>query len=79
MGMRLYVGRLADSVTDSTLQALFGEFGLVRSAQVTMNLYTGHSQGFGFVEMGTQAEAQAAIVGLHRKMVEGRRLSVSET
>jgi RNA recognition motif-containing protein len=78
MGRKLYVGNLAYSVTDSSLQQMCGAFGTVQSAQVIMDRDTGRSKGFGFVEMGTDQEAQAAITGLNGKEIEGRTLTVNE-
>src|SRR6266567_6446875 len=78
MGKKLYVGNLAFSVTDADLERLFGEFGTVQSAQVIMDRDTGRSKGFGFVEMKSDQEAQAAITGLNGKDVEGRALTVNE-
>jgi RNA recognition motif-containing protein len=78
MGRKLYVGNLAYSVTDSTLEQMFAAFGTVQSAQVIMDRDTGRSKGFGFVEMGSDQEAQAAITGLNGKDVDGRSLTVNE-
>ncbi len=78
MGKKLYVGNLPYGVTDSDLQQLFGAHGTVQSAQVIMDRDTGRSKGFGFVEMSTDAEAQAAIAELNGKEVEGRALTVNE-
>jgi RNA recognition motif-containing protein len=78
MGKKLYVGNLVYAVTDSTLSQLFEAYGTVQSAQVIMDRDTGRSKGFGFVEMGSDAEAQAAIQGLNGKDVEGRALTVNE-
>jgi RNA recognition motif-containing protein len=78
MGKKLYVGNLSYSVGDSELQQLFAGFGTVSSAQVIMDRETGRSKGFGFVEMGTDQEAQAAIAGCNGKEVEGRALNVNE-
>ncbi len=72
MGKKLYVGNLTYGVTDSTLSQLFEAHGTVQSAQVIMDRDTGRSKGFGFVEMGSDAEAQAAIQALNGKEVEGR-------
>ena len=74
MGRKLYVGNLTYGVTASDLEKLFEPFGTVQSAQVIMDRDTGRSKGFGFVEMGTDQEAQAAIAGLHDKESDGRRL-----
>lgn len=78
MGMRLYVGNLAYSVTSQSLETLFGEFGHVKSAQVVQDRDTGRSKGFGFVEMNDNGQAQAAIAGLNLKEVDGRSLTVNE-
>jgi RNA recognition motif-containing protein len=78
MGKKLYVGNLTYGVTDSTLQQIFSAHGTVQSAQVIMDRDTGRSKGFGFVEMGSDAEAQAAIAALNGKEVEGRSLTVNE-
>jgi RNA recognition motif-containing protein len=78
MGKKLYVGNLSFGVTDSTLAQLFEAHGTVQSAQVIMDRDTGRSKGFGFVEMGSDAEAQAAIQALNGKDVEGRALTVNE-
>ena len=78
MGRKLYVGNLSYGVTDSDLSTMFGAHGTVESAQVIMDRDTGRSKGFGFVEMKTDQEAQAAIAGLNGKEVEGRALTVNE-
>jgi RNA recognition motif-containing protein len=78
MGKKLYVGNLTYDVTDSALEQLFAAHGTVRSAQVIMDRDTGRSKGFGFVEMGSDQEAQAAIAALNGKMVGGRSLTVNE-
>ena len=78
MGRKLYVGNLAYGITDSDLERIFGEHGTVQSAQVIMDRDTGRSKGFGFVEMGADAEAQAAITALNGTEVEGRTLTVNE-
>ena len=78
MGRKLYVGNLSYGTTDSTLEQLFAEYGTVQSAQVIVDRDTGRSKGFGFVEMGSDQEAQAAIKGLSEKEVDGRRLTVNE-
>jgi RNA recognition motif-containing protein len=67
MGKKLYVGNLSYDVSDSELQQLFEQFGTVQSAQVIMDRDTGRSKGFGFVEMGSDQEAQAAIAALDGK------------
>ena len=78
MGKKLYVGNLTYGVTDAALEQLFAPFGTVQSAQVIMDRDTGRSKGFGFVEMGSDQEAQAAIAGLSGKQVGGRSLTVNE-
>src|SRR5271154_22803 len=78
MGRKLYVGNLAYSVNDGDLQQMFAAHGTVQSAQVIMDRDTGRSKGFGFVEMGTDQEAQAAITALNGKEMEGRALTVNE-
>ena len=78
VGRKLYVGNLAYQVGDADLEQLFAGFGLVESAQVIMDRDTGRSKGFGFVEMSSEAEAQAAIQGLQDHEVNGRRLTVNE-
>ena len=78
MGKKLYVGNLSWGVTDSQLQDMFTPYGAVVSAQVIMDRDTGRSKGFGFVEMGTDQEAQAAITGMHGQVIEGRPLTVNE-
>jgi RNA recognition motif-containing protein len=75
---QLYVGNLAYSVDKSSLEELFGDFGTVTSAQVIMDRETGRSKGFGFVEMGSDQEAQSAISALNGKSVDGRNLTVNE-
>ncbi len=78
MGNKLYVGNLAYSVDDAALQQLFAGFGTVASAKVIMDRDSGRSKGFGFVEMGSDQEAQAAISAMNGKEVEGRALTVNE-
>src|SRR5205085_2188144 len=78
MGKKLYVGNLPYGVGDSDLEQMFGAHGTVQSAQVIMDRDTGRSKGFGFVEMGSDDEAQAAIAALNGKEVDGRRLTVNE-
>jgi len=78
MGKKLYVGNLTYGVSDSDLQQLFEPHGTVQSAQVIMDRDTGRSKGFGFVEMGSDQEAQAAIAALNGKEVDGRSLTVNE-
>jgi cold-inducible RNA-binding protein len=78
VGNNLYVGNLAYETTDSDLQSLFGSHGTVQSAQVIMDRNTGHSKGFGFVEMDSGEQAQAAITALNGQEVNGRALTVNE-
>lgn len=78
MGTKLYVGNLPYSIDKSRLEEMFADFGNVTSAQVIMDRETGRSKGFGFVEMGSDQEAQAAISGLNGKGLEGRNLTVNE-
>jgi RNA recognition motif-containing protein len=78
MGNKLYVGNLPYSVRDEDLQQAFGEFGQVSSAKVMMERDTGRSKGFGFVEMGSDAEAQQAINGMNGQSLGGRSLVVNE-
>ena len=78
MGNKLYVGNLAYSVRDDSLQQAFSQFGHVTSAKVMMDRETGRSKGFGFVEMGSDAEAQAAINGMNGQPLEGRAVVVNE-
>jgi hypothetical protein len=78
MGNKLYVGNLAYSVRDESLQGAFSQFGTVTSAKVMMDRETGRSKGFGFVEMGSDAEAQAAINGMNGQPLEGRPIVVNE-
>jgi hypothetical protein len=78
MGNKLYVGNLAYSVRDESLQEAFGQFGTVTSAKVMMDRDTGRSKGFGFVEMGSDAEAQSAINGMNGQALEGRAIVVNE-
>ncbi len=77
MSNKLYVGNLAYTVRDEDLQQQFSAFGQVQSAKVMMERDTGRSKGFGFVEMGSADEAQAAIAGLHGTNVAGRDLTVN--
>lgn len=78
MGNKLYVGNLAYSVRDDSLQQAFAQFGNVTSAKVMMDRETGRSKGFGFVEMGSDAEAHAAINGMNGQQLEGRPIVVNE-
>jgi len=78
MGKKLYVGNLGYGVTDSDLVKMFEPHGSVASSQVIMDRETGRSKGFGFVEMGSDQEAQAAIAALNGQEVDGRSLTVNE-
>ena len=78
MGNKLYVGNLPYSVRDEDLQQSFSQFGAVTSAKVMMERDTGRSKGFGFVEMGSDAEAQAAINGMNGQSMGGRSVVVNE-
>ena len=78
MGKKLYVGNLTYGVTDGDLQTMFAAHGTVQSAQVVMDRDTGRSKGFGFVEMGSDQEAQAAIAAMNGKEIDGRALTVNE-
>jgi RNA recognition motif-containing protein len=78
MGNKLYVGNLTYGTDDAALTSILSAFGTVQSAQVIIDRDTGRSKGFGFVERGSDGEAQAAIAGLHGQEVEGRTLTVNE-
>jgi RNA recognition motif-containing protein len=78
MGKKLYVGNLTYEVTDSALEQMFTPHGTVQSAQVIMDRDTGRSKGFGFVEMGNDQQAQAAIEALNGQQAGGRTLIVNE-
>ena len=78
MGNKLYVGNLAYSIRDNDLEQAFSQFGSVTSAKVMMERDTGRSKGFGFVEMGSDAEAQAAINGMNGQPLSGRSVVVNE-
>jgi hypothetical protein len=78
MGNKLYVGNLPYSVRDSDLEQAFSQFGAVTSAKVMMERDTGRSKGFGFVEMGSDAEAQSAITGMNGQPLGGRSVVVNE-
>jgi RNA recognition motif-containing protein len=78
VGTKLYCGNLNYNVSSSDLEQLFSQFGSVESAQVIADRDTGRSKGFGFVEMATEAEAQAAISGLNEVEHDGRSLTVNE-
>lgn len=78
MAKKLYVGNLTYNVNESDLEALFSPFGTVQSAQIIVDRDTNRSKGFGFVEMGSDAEAQSAIQGLDGHDHDGRNLTVNE-
>src|SRR5688572_24448847 len=78
MGSKLYVGNLSYNTTGSDLEQLFAQHGSVTSAEVIQDRDTGRSKGFGFVQMGTDAEAQAAIAALNGQQHDGRALTVNE-
>src|ERR1700733_5520115 len=78
MAKKLYVGNLSYDTNDSDLQQLFSQYGTVQSAQVIMDRDTGRSKGFGFVELSSAQEGQAAIQALHDQEVNGRKLTVNE-
>lgn len=77
MSSKLYVGNLPYSVNDDSLRHNFAEFGVVASAKVMLDRDSGRSKGFGFVEMGSEAEAQKAINGLNGQSVDGRAIVVN--
>jgi RNA recognition motif-containing protein len=78
LAKKLYVGNLTYNVNESDLEALFAPFGTVQSAQIIVDRDTNRSKGFGFVEMDTDAQAQAAIQGLNEREHDGRNLTVNE-
>jgi hypothetical protein len=78
MGNKLYVGNLSYNVRDEDLQQAFAQYGSVSSAKVMMDRDTGRSKGFGFVEMGSDPEAQAAINGMNGQSLDGRAIVVNE-
>lgn len=78
MGKKLYVGNLSYRVSSSDLEQIFSQYGSVQSAEVISDRDTGRSKGFGFVEMGSEGEARAAIDALHDQEHDGRRLTVNE-
>lgn len=78
MGKNLYVGNLSYETTEDTLRTLFAEHGEIESVNLITDRYTGRSRGFGFVEMATEQEADAAIGALNGKMVDGREIRVDK-
>ena len=78
MGSKSYVGNMSYNTTGSDLEQLFGQHGTVQSAEVIQDRDTGRSKGFGFVQMGSDAEAQAAVTALNGQQSDGRALTVNE-
>jgi RNA recognition motif-containing protein len=78
VGNKLYVGNLSYNIRDDDLQQAFAQFGTVTSAKVMMDRDTGRSKGFGFVEMGSDPEAQAAINAMNGQALDGRAIVVNE-
>ena len=78
MGKRLFVGNLPQQVSSADLNQLFSEFGTVQSVEIMPGRDSRRNKGFGFVEMGSEAAAEAAIQGLHNREIDGRRLTVDE-
>src|SRR5687767_15140588 len=78
MGSKLYVGNLSYNATSSDLEQMFGQHGTVQSAEVIQDRDTGRSKGFGFVQMGSDSEAQAAIAAMNGQEHDGRTLTVNE-
>lgn len=76
--MKLYVGNLASQVTEDELERTFAPYGLVRSATVVRERFSGEPRGFGFVEMGTRDEGMAAISGLAGAELQGQRVTINE-
>ena len=78
MGKKLYVGNLSYNTTEDSLRNQFVSFGTVASVKIIFDRETGNSKGFGFIEMGTDEEANAAIAGTNGKELDGRQLRVNE-
>ena len=76
--MKIYVGNLPYSATDESLKELFSPFGTIVTASVIMDRYSGQSKGFGFIEMATDSEANAAIAALNETPLDGRNIRVNE-
>jgi len=76
--MKIFIGNLSRNVTQESLQQLFEPFGQVASAEIIKDKFSGESKGFGFVEMPTKDEAQAAMTGLNGQEVDGKALTVNE-
>jgi RNA recognition motif-containing protein len=78
MSKNLYVGNLSYETSEETLRTLFAEFGEIESVNLITDRYTGRSRGFGFVEMATEQEADAAMSGMNGKTVDGREIKVDK-
>jgi RNA recognition motif-containing protein len=78
MAKKLYVGNLSYNTTEDGLRNLFSGFGTVASAKIVFDRETGNSKGFGFIEMGTEEEANAAIAGTNGRELDGRQIRVNE-
>ena len=78
MATKLFVGNLPFNTTPEELENVFGQSGSVTSVNIITDKFTGRSRGFGFVEMGTEEEAQAAVESLHGHEMQGRPLTVNE-
>jgi RNA recognition motif-containing protein len=78
MAKKLYVGNLSYNTHEDNLRSIFSAFGTVESVKIITDRDTGNSKGFGFVEMGSDAEAQAAINGTNGSDIDGRPLKVNE-
>jgi len=78
MAKKIYVGNLSYHSTEDSLRSAFAQFGDVVSANIVMDRYTGSSKGFGFVEMGSDQAASAAIAGMNGQELDGRQLRVNE-
>ena len=78
MGSKLYVGNLSYNTTSSDLEQMFGQHGTVQSAEVIADRDSGRSKGFGFIQMGSDDEAKAAIAAMNGQEQDGRALTVNE-
>jgi RNA recognition motif-containing protein len=76
--MNIFVGNLSRDVTEEDLRQAFGAYGQVKSVSIIRDKFSGEPRGFGFVEMVSKAEAQAAIAGMNQKELKGRALNVNE-